>query len=657
MTTAPEHLPATILIEEARERFNLKYPPARYPGLAFEQPIWDLRSRDASAQDRSTIRAVRFTVRGDRSADPEPLPNDFTSVVKAWLVLEGHKPKTASRYANATRYLWEAIRGRFEGREFRLVDWLDVGADDLDGAEEIAGGAGNKSRRHSKANVAHILKYFVRWLDANDVCPGLEWVPATKKKNLVQHATQRGKKSRMDRLPTKRAIESCALIYRVDALPTDLQQAARHPEVRLLICAVGLLMVAGLRVNELVTLPLNCLGRAKHGKRERYFLRYWNQKSQKRAGHWGQRWLSPLGSELAQELVREIRAITSDAREQARRLEAAANEDRVPLPPGLILGERVSLKDLAAVHGITTAGLLGIMRADRERGGSRFRFYDPPGKGKKAWMRREDVERHLVEECGPLVAHDLGNGEVQRLSETLLIFRRGFLNTMRSGVSPVFVETLNDAQLYKWLNGQESGRKPAPSIFERFGQREPDGTEIHLRPHGPRHWLNTIANKAGMTALQITLWMQRSDPVHTLYYLHDQADLADLNREGIAEGTIEGPAARTYRRLPAGRREQYLESIRQAHKLKDGYCTADTVTDGCTVKKICEICAKHTRTRGSAIEREARMRKRDQVALALDVYAGAAQNGHRVHPRLTSLYSEHLMALNGILQEGAGDAA
>lgn len=650
------HRPALILIEEARERFALQYSPNRYPGLAFDAAIWDLRPVDASAQERSTTRSVRFTERGNRLPEAPALLAPFTDVVKAWLVLGSFKPKTASRYANATRYLWEAIEERLHGEAFALKSWLDVRPEDFDRAEQIAGGTGNKSRRHTKANVAHILKHFARWLDANDICPGLEWTPLTKKKNFVQHATAQGKKERLDRLPTKRAIESCAMIYRVDALPPQFHDLARAPDTRLMICAVGLLMVAGLRANELVTLPYDCLGRAKHRGKERYYLRYWNEKSQKRAGHWARRWLSPLGAELAKALIAELKELTADAREQARRLERAAEHGRVPLPPGMRLDERVDVATLAALHGITRDGMSAIISANRQRGGSRFWFYHPPGRGPKAWMDRADIEKHLVEECGPLVVHDLGNGETQKLSDTLLIHPRGLLNTQRASASPVFVEALTDGDLHKWLNGNPSGRKPKPSIFARFGLREPDGSEVKLRPHSPRHWLNTIANKAGMTALQITLWMQRSDPVHTLYYLHDQADLADLNREGIADGLIDGPHRKRYQKLPKSRRELYLRGLEQAHKLRDGYCTANTVTEGCPVKKICEICALHTRTKGSAMEREARERKRYQVELALDVYDRAAKNGIRVHPRLLGLYSGHLEALNAILAED-GSAA
>lgn len=653
MTRTSKYLPAKILIEEARERFDVKYDPARYPDLAFDGAVWDLRPTDASSQAKFTTRRVRFVARGDPSLDPQPLPSTFTNVVKAWVVLMGQKPMAASRYANATRYLWEAVEERLQGAPFRLEDWIDVSAADLDRAEEIAGEGGS---HHTKANVAHILKHLARWLDENEICPGLEWTPATKKKNFVQHATKKGRQKRLDRLPTKRAIEACAMIYRIDALDEHYRDQAREASVRLLICGVGLLMVAGFRVNELMTLPLDCLGYETHRGKKRCYLRYWNQKSQKRAGHWARRWLSPLGAELALELIREIKEITSNAREQARRLETAVNDKRVPLPPGMSLGEQVSVAELAVLHGLTSGGMSAVIHASKARGEDRFWFYSSPGRGSKAWMRREDVERHLVEECGPLLAHDLGNGEVQTLSETLFIFRRGFLNSQRANVSPVFVEALTDGGLHKWLNGNESGRKPKPSIFERFGLQEPDGGDIKLRTHGPRHWLNTVANKAGMTALQITLWMQRSDPVHTLYYLHDQADLADLNREGIAEGTIGGAAAEEYERLPEDERAQFLESIQQAHKLRDGYCTTDTVNEGCKVKKICELCGEHTWTKGSAVEREARQRKHDHVAQALEVYAEAEKNGHRIHPRLKSLYAEHLEALEGLLEE-ASDAA
>jgi hypothetical protein len=276
-------------------------------------------------------------------------------------------------------------------------------------------------------------------------------------------------------------------------------------------------------------------------------------------------------------------------------------------------------------------------------------------------MQRQDVEQHLFEECGPLVVHHPGGSEApQRLSETLLIFSRGFLRRKRPRVSPVFVDAMKDADLHRFLDGNTGGNAPTPSVFDRFQLWEDHGGRVKLRPHMPRHWLNTIANKSGMTVLQITLWMQRSDAAQTLYYLHDHADLADLNRAGVEEGTIAGAVREQYEQLPEERKALYLEGIQQghAHKLRDGYCQADTVTGECEVKKICDLCSLHARTAGDSAEQKARRAKRDQFALALEVFAEARSRGINLHPRLAALYQESLEVVDQVLGLGeVSDAA
>lgn len=653
-------LPADVLVAKAREVFSLRYPPDRFPHLSFDLDEWDLRPINCTAEEKK-IRKVRFTVRGQRKRGAQPLPRAFVEVVKAWLVLANHGGATASRYANACRYLWEAVEARLDGIPFEMVDWSRIDTEDLYAAERIAGRSVMGGKGHTKGNVAHILKHFAKWLDDNEICPGLEWMPITKKKNIVQHATREGRKKRLDRLPTNRAIEALAMIYRVDPLPTAYHEAARSPALRLVICAVGLLMVTGLRVNELVTLPEDCLKSSKYRGKDRWYIRYWNEKTRRRAARWGRRWLSPLGAELAQGLVAEIRALTKTVRRQARALEKSLPEGRVHLPAEFRLADEVTIADLARLHGVTVSGMRALIDGDQKRGGTRFWFYNHPGKGRRAIMRRADVERHLIEECAnlPLVVVKPGNGqEPQTLGQTLLIFSRGRLMGYRSGASPIFVDLLQDSDLHKWLGATCTSRNGdlAPSLFSRCGLREPDGANIKMRPHQARHWLNTVANKAGMTALQITLWMQRADAAHTLYYLHDEADLADLNREGIAGGTIVGPAAEVYAGLSAEAQSDYLDGIRQAHKLKDGYCHAEHLDEDCEPKKICELCKKHARTKANVRELEARRKKRAQVDLALTVYQKAIHGGMRLHPRLVELYTEYRGALDRALDEES-DAA
>jgi hypothetical protein len=616
---------AAALVEKAREIFVLQYQPARYPTLNFDEARWDLRPVDGTSEERE-IRTVPFTTYGSRD---EALPPGFALVVKAWIVLADFGPKTAGRYANATRYLWEAIADRLRGETFA---WEDVRSDDFDAAEALAGSAGTKSAQHTKSNIAHALKYLARYLEADGICPGLDWTPATKKSNPGQHTTEAGRRNRLDRMPTRRAIEGLAEIYRLHA---------KGPRERLLICAVGLLLVGGFRVSEVVTLPVDCLGYEQHRGRDRCFIRYWNRKTRRSSAQWGKRWLSPLGAELAKELITELRHLTESAREQARRLERSPEE--VHVPGGL--PKQVTMHDLARLYGMTKDGLLSTMAHNPER----FWFYSPVGKGGVLRFSREDIERLLREECGPLASYDFGNGQRQFLSDTLLIFYRGFFNTQRDITSPVFVDAVQDRHVQRFLHGAlHSGKNkiPIPSVFARFGITEPHGGDVQMRPHMARHWLNTVANKAGMTAFQITLWMQRGSVAQTLLYLHSSSDIADLTREGVETGHVLGKVADDYNALPAERRAAFLESIEVGHKVRTGFCHANTLRDECEPKKICPICPHWARLRYSSSERAALFEKRKAAQLAIDGFAAVERGGCRLHPRQKQLMVEMIEVID-----------
>ncbi len=65
-----------------------------------------------------------------------------------------------------------------------------------------------------------------------------------------------------------------------------------------------------------------------------------------------------------------------------------------------------------------------------------------------------------------------------------------------------------------------AGKEGAPSVFERFGMVEADGTVIRMNTHQFRHWLNTLAQAGGMSQLEIARWSGRKDVRQNAAYDH-----------------------------------------------------------------------------------------------------------------------------------------
>lgn len=661
--THPDGVPGVArIVAQQRGIFLGKYRAAKYPHLTWEADEWDIRPPAGQrTESEKEIRACQWKDRTGQRGRGEPMPAGYADVAKAWVVSSGVAPKSMSRYANATRFLWTAIKDRWPKQAdgtpapFTLADWAQVDAEDFLACEATAGAAGAKSTTHTTANVAHILKHFARWLHDNEICPALEYTPGVRKQNPSQRSDTQGKQARLDRMPTKTAIEGLGRIY------WQIVSREAKPEMRALldirdrvyIRAVGLLVVGGFRVSEVVSLPVDCLQREVQGGRERAYLKYWNRKTRRKRAQWGRRWLSPEGAKLAERLVGEILDLTADARRQALRLE----QDMTTLP--VELDERVTVAEWADILGVSRDGLLSSLQADTRKPAAerRFPFYTPVGKGRKLDFDREDVMRALMRERGSLVAYNPGGGQrPQTVSGSLFIFPKGLTWGENRGDSRVLVDFLSTTVFTKWLCGAtKSGRRGThvPSIFGRFKDetghpyREPHGGEVAIRPHMARHWLNTVANKSGMTAFQITLWMGRQDWKQTLFYLHDHADLADLVREGIEDGTVTGPAAEIYHAMPAENRDEYLTGLEHAHKMAGGFCVATACE--CDRAKVCENCGHVLRTEASESETAARRERREAAATAFATYDALRVSGRRVIPRVAEIAAEMVAVLDQVL--------
>ena len=96
------------------------------------------------------------------------------------------------------------------------------------------------------------------------------------------------------------------------------------------------------------------------------------------------------------------------------------------------------------------------------------------------------------------------------------MIRRGALraDTLGDG-SRVMFEVLSVNTYGIWL----SGTTDKPSVFQRYGFVEEDGSEIEQTSHGFRHWLNDIAHRRGMSAIDIAHWSGR-DPAQNKFYDH-----------------------------------------------------------------------------------------------------------------------------------------
>jgi hypothetical protein len=619
------------LIARAQQMFCLLYPAAEHPALDFNSDKWNLRPLSAPR------RAKPATILFREFNSGIPLPNEFSGLLKAMIVLRRFKPLNAKRYVDAYRYFWAAISNRLHGARFC---WPSITADDYEKAEQLM--KDHELEQSTIYSFVMCLNAFRKWLDSSEICEGIEWTPLTKDPKTDRIRTTTGRKKSLDRLPTRRAIEGLGEIYRMHA---------KEPQDRLLICAVGLLLVAGFRISELLSLPLDCWVEELQRGRMRYGIRYWNRKAKGGVWQWAVRWLSPMGAELTRELLAEITKLTESARTQARILEA--DPSRVSVP-GFEGRHELTSTEVAPIFGTSRLGLAQRTYYKRLRLTTRR---SEKSRGRESLWLKSDVEAELLARRGTLHTFDLGNGKYQMLSDSLLIAHQGFFS--KHGTLPFLVMNLSDREIEPFLAGKKSKGYFKPSAFDRFGIKEAggftarEGESPRMRSNMLRHWLNTVANKAGMSAAQISMWMQRTNPAHTLLYLHSASDIADLTRDEIREGKLVGPRAEEFKVLPLEKQADYLAGINAVHKTATGRCAADFSRDQCEFNKTCELgCVFFLHNPEDEVERSNLLIKRSSCITALVQIEAAERQGRKMVSRQREMNELMISKIDHLLAHG-----
>jgi hypothetical protein len=579
-------------------------------GQDFDATHWDITSL-AHYLTRQRHVYLHFVRHGDRG---DPLPTHYAVMVKCWLLLtRGSSAENLTTKLLAARMLWEAICQRCN-RDVEAFHWHTLSLADLEAAETLMRHHWAPSTTYKGATR---MAKLVNFLAAHGVCPPLHYRPYTPRQRDFSRNTLTGQEARRAKLPSTRALEGLADLY---------HRGLTEPPDRLRIAAVALLVVTGMRVSELLTLPLDCEVEDCQDGQTRYGLRYHREKTGYGPERTAIRWLSPVQAQLARTAIAEIRDLTASARERARLLEA--HPDRVPI------------LDYAADDWLTTRQakqLLGSCNTGHGNVPTLLQGMPHRVEGKRFRFRVGDLEQHLLQwRAERLWTLRTGPDRVQSLSETLLLAHRDFFSSQR-GTCSLLVESLTIRHLSDFL----SGRRGVGSIFERMAICEDDGRSCRISTHQFRHWLNDLADKGGMPVEMLSRWMGRSEARDTLDYRHATVDerLTWL-KAGIREGSVTGFMADVYQGLASDEREHFLDGqIQAVHVTPLGFCVHDFAVEPCPYHLNClRGCQHYLRTKGNSQERANLIRVQDITVRAL---AQARQQVNGNNPALAAAWIQH----------------
>jgi hypothetical protein len=601
------------LVTSGRRKFNELLGDT---DQSFDDIVWNVGGLLQRFTATENIRLF-FTL---HDSSDKPLPENYANVVKSWLLLRGVSARSMEDSLHAARQLWRTLEQRRAQAAFPF-SWRTLCEEDIQQTELWM------QERYAQATVygrVNTLLKLARFLDTRGICRPLFYSVQTPcpSKAICTAAMQ---EMRLSKLPSPRALEGLADVY---------HHLAQTPQDRLRIAAIAILVVAGFRVSELLTLPVDCeVEEARHG-RTAYGLRYYKGKARSPGKGYDTRWLTPLQAELARHAIREIKAVTEPARQQAKILEK--NDPHIPIP-GFASTDKMYARDIQQILGMPRSDAVhtSISRQELPRYGQEKKYYFMPADF-EAYLQSRRV-KHLW-----TVARE--DGTYQRLSESLFVVFKNFFFP-RGGHICLLVEPMRKSHINDFL-GSHGLHK---SIFERCDIREADGTFCHMSSHQFRHWLNDIADKGGLPTDTLTRWMGRDNPRDTEAYKHATMDeRLRWVKQGIQSEQLRGTMADVYFELPEGEGDLFLDGqIQAVHFTPMGLCLHDFAVEPCPYHLNCvRGCPDYLRTKGNQRERQHLLdvQKNTEKALA-SAQQAAAQKGSEI---AQAWVAHHEKTLQGI---------
>jgi len=615
------------LVSSAEELFDERFAIRRFPGMVFWGDRWDYTPANERVQKRDSITFYRgnFAAPKRSTETTIPLPHFYSAVFRAWIIHESQKPQLAANGVQAMRHLWHILESNGKANENWLVQLRDG---DLRECEIML----RKRLAENSANaLARRIRKFLDWAQLNEIAGDhLRWQPQGV--IVTPQTSEQRRKERLDRLPDRAVLEALGDIFH--------NRRALSDRFRLIICSLGIMLVSGFRMSELLSLPLDCLGYERHGKGRRWFLRFWRRKGQGlNTIIASKRYLSPLGAKLVCECVNELKDLTRAARKQARLLEANPGRVAVKLPAkrAFLTREEAALALGCQAGSLSRLVSLGHVTFKAKR--------DVTKRGAPYKIPRSEVEAELLRRRGALYVPNTAKGHPQLLSETLIIEFKLSGNGHRS--SQYLVQGLPQSTVHSSLGGSPNRMK---SIFTRHADSSSGDTvavPYRMRSHMFRHWLNTVAHKAGMTAFQITLWMGRRSVAETMKYLHAASDIAELVQQSMRENKMHGEYPAKFNVLNNADREEFLVTIDEGHQTADGTCLRSFQRSSCDVAKSCDVCPHFVWSNEiTSVENAAMKARKQSLQSNLVVLEKRRDLVGKVHPRQVELAKLQLRRLD-----------
>jgi hypothetical protein len=546
-----------------------------YPEIrSWEDDSWDLTGVVSwRGRGNGRARAVFSSHDGVGRIASDYMSQPFLDFAKAYFLYSNATSSTKTYVVRlaALRALEKALAGTHETPNVCLATPAAFNIASGHIKERFSEGAGYRVGRALEA----IGKFLV---DKRLVVSPFQWRSPIKRDQDKNRVGPEADRRRTEKLPTEAAL---------DALPRCFRVA--EAEVDLLVTSVAALFCcAPDRSAEVMTLPVDCEIELERDGERAYGLRWWPAKGAEPRI----KWIVPGMVQVAKEALARLRAVTEKAREVAAWYESNPGRLYLPSEAEHLRGKGdLSAKDLEDLLGGYERQTAAWLRLNK------VPCFTLPGRGTSLFTSFEAVEKAILAMLPPgFPVFDETTGITY--SKALMVTQRNQFHPTKRPY-PHVIERFGTNRMNFHLG---SCRERSLSLFARLGFQEPDGGPIELTTHQFRHWLNTLAQRGGLSQVDIAKWCDRVDIRQNQAYDHMTShELVEMTRGMTKEDPkLFGPLGELAMRSPLSRDEFMQLEFPTAHTTEIGFCVHDFTMLPCQKHRDCINCSEHVCVKGDA---------------------------------------------------------
>lgn len=414
------------------------------------------------------------------------------------------------------------------------------------------------------------------------------WISPIKKPNSARNKIgQKGDEYRQSKLPSQDALDAIAEIFSAKPeLPRDILTSS----------FVAIAMCAPSRAIEILQLPVNAeVIQLDTAGTERYGWRFFSAK-----GYEGDiKWIPSSMVPIAKIAFERIRELTEPGRKLARWIEEFPDQFfRHSGCPDVLEDQPLTI--------IQAAQALGLNVTKRERAYNALTYRELSTEEGGNTLRK--LWQHVLGRL-PKGFPWLCKEKNMRFSNALFCVLRNQAHASRPTLYTELHKIL--PSFFSFDLTPRENVKGHKSIFDRHGYRSADNQAFKINTHEPRHFLNTVANRVGMSQEYIAKWSGRTNSRQNRVYNHvPDSEVFSTIRESILVSSAPSSLALEARSINPIKDDEFLGIINPAaHVTEAGYCTHNWLITPCMKYRDCINCEEQVCVKGES-EKLERLRLR-----------------------------------------------